>query len=250
MHLEIAVQDVPGAQLAAIHGADRIELCTALQLGGLTPSQGLLASVRGAEPALPIHALIRPRPGDYVYDAATVALMVAEIKGMRDGGATGVVIGALTSADAIDYAAVQTLIAAADGLHITFHRAVDHLSMGDAVAAVPRLAGLGVARILSSGGAARARAGLAQLQAMQEGAAGTLSVMAGGGVDVSDFVAFHEAGLRDVHLSAKRSVNQPTPAPLTEAAQAEDNSYFATDAGLVEQAGLAARTLAELAQLG
>lgn len=243
MHLEIAVQDVPGAQLAAFHGADRIELCAALQLGGLTPSQGLLTSIRGTEPGLPIHTLIRPRPGDYVYDAASVALMVAEIKEMRDGGATGVVIGALTSDDTIDYAVVETLVAAADGLHITFHRAVDHLFRNDAVAAVPHLASLGVARILSSGGSTRAGAGLAQLQAMHEAAAGSLSMMAGGGVDIADFAAFHEAGLRDVHLSAKRIVHHPTPAPLTEAAQAEDNSYFATDASLVEQAGIAARAL-------
>ena len=244
MRLEIAVQDVPGAHLAAAHGADRIELCCALQLGGLTPSQGLLRSVRSAEPALPIHALIRARPGDYVYDAATLALMLAEIKEIRDAGATGVVIGALTPADTIDYAAVQAMVAAADGLHITFHRAVDHLSMNDAVAAVPRLASLGVQRILSSGGALKAGAGLAQLRAMHEAASGTLTIMAGGGVDVADFAAFHDAGLRDVRLSAKRTINKTSPGPLTGAAQAEDNSYFVTDAHMVEQAGIAARALA------
>ncbi|MET4001979.1 MULTISPECIES: copper homeostasis protein CutC [Arthrobacter] len=243
MQLEIAVQDVPGAQLAAAHGAARIELCCALQLGGLTPSQGLLQSVRSAEPALPIHALIRPRPGDYVYDEAAVALMVAEIKAMRDGGATGVVIGALTAADTIDYQSVQTLVAAADGLHITFHRAVDHLSLSDAVAAVPHLADLGVCRILSSGGAASAGTGLEQLQAMHEASAGALSIMAGGGVKISDFAAFYDAGLRDVHLSAKRTLNTRPPGHLTGAALAEDHSYFATDAALVEQAGQAARAL-------
>ncbi|MGA7206525.1 MAG: copper homeostasis protein CutC, partial [Specibacter sp.] len=119
MRLELAVQDVPGAKLAASHGADRIELCCALQMGGLTPSQGLVASVRSAAPGLSVHTLIRPRPGDYVYDEATVALMVAEIKGVRDAGATGVVIGALDAADGIDYAVTEALIKAADGLHIT-----------------------------------------------------------------------------------------------------------------------------------
>lgn len=243
MHLEIAVQDVPGAQLAAAHGADRIELCCALQLGGLTPSQGLIASVKAAAPALPIHALIRPRPGGYVYDRAELALMVAEIKALHDGGATGVVIGALTPQDGIDYAAVETLIGAADGLHITFHRAMDHLSMADAVAAVPRLASLGVQRILSSGGAVRARAGVAQLHALHEAARGALTVMAGGGVDVSDFALFHAAGLRDVHLSAKETINQRPPGPLTDSAAAEDHTFFATDPTLVAAAGQAARTL-------
>lgn len=243
MRLEIAVQDVPGAQLAAAHGADRIELCCALQLGGLTPSHGLLKSVRDAEPNLPIHALVRPRPGDYVYDGAAVALMVEEIKALRDAGATGVVIGALTAADAIDYSTVATLIAAADGLHITFHRAVDHLTLHDAAAAVPRLADLGVQRILSSGGAGRAGEGLTQLRAMHEAAQGRLAVMAGGGVGIGDFSAFHAAGLRDVHLSAKRVVAPNLPEPITAAAQAEDHSYFATDADVVQQAASAARAL-------
>lgn len=244
MRLEIAVQDVPGARLAAANGAARVELCCALQLGGLTPSQGLLKGIRAAEPALPVHTLIRPRPGDYVYDGDAVALMVAEIKEMHDGGASGVVIGALKPGGGIDYAVVETLIAAANGMHITFHRAVDHLSITEASAAVPRLADLGVARILSSGGEVRAGAGLNQLRAMHEAAEGRLDVMAGGGVEIFDFAAFHAAGLRDVHLSAKRTVNEPPPAPLTASAQAEDHSYFATDAALVAEAGKAARALA------
>ncbi|MEO8220202.1 MAG: copper homeostasis protein CutC [Specibacter sp.] len=243
MRLEIAVQDVPGAHLAAAHGATRIELCCALQLGGLTPSQGLVKSVRNAEPDLPIHTLVRPRPGDYIYDGAAVALMVEEIKALRDAGATGVVVGALTDADTIDYATLKTLIAAADGLHITFHRAVDHLKLPDAAAAVPRLADLGVQRILSSGGAARASEGLAQLKAMHEAAQGRLQVMAGGGVDIADFASFHAAGLRDVHLSAKGVITQVLPSPITAAAQAEDHSYFATDAVLVQQAANAVRAL-------
>lgn len=244
MFLEIAVQDVPGAQLAATHGAARIELCCALQLGGLTPSQGLLKSVQLAEPALPIHALVRPRPGDYVYDSAAVALMVQEIRELHDGGATGVVIGALTPEDGIDYAAVEAMIAAAQGMHVTFHRAIDHLFLSDAVKAVPRLAELGVQRILSSGGASRAGKGVEQLAAMHHSAEGRLSIMAGGGVQTSDFATFRAAGLNDVHLSAKRTVSQPTRDPLTASARAEDNSYFATDADIVKDAAETAQALA------
>lgn len=245
MQLEIAVQDVPGATLAATLGAARIELCCALQLGGLTPSQGLLKSVHDAEPRLPIHALIRPRPGDYVYDEAAVALMAAEIKEVHSGGAAGVVIGALTPVGGIDYAAVETLVVAAEGLHITFHRAVDHLTFADAVAAVPRLADLGVQRILSSGGAGRAGEGLHQLIAMHEAAAGRLTVMAGGGVDIADIATFHAAGLRDVHLSAKRNICHLPPAPMTASALAQDHSYFSTDAGLVKQAAQAVQKTQE-----
>ncbi|UIK90089.1 copper homeostasis protein CutC [Arthrobacter polaris] len=243
MFLEFAVQDVPGAELAATHGAARIELCCALQLGGLTPSQGLLVSVLLAEPTLPVHALIRPRPGDYVYDSAALSLMVQEIKQLHDGGATGVVIGALTPEDGIDYAAVETMIAAAQGMHITFHRAIDHLSLDNAVAAVPRLAELGVQRILSSGGAARAGEGVAQLAAMHASAAGTLAIMAGGGVQIADFSTFRAVGLNDVHLSAKRTINRPTTGDLTASASVEDNSYYTTDAELIQRAGQTALAL-------
>ncbi|WP_449372907.1 copper homeostasis protein CutC [Arthrobacter psychrolactophilus] len=243
MELEIAVQDVTGARLAAIHGADRVEVCCALQLGGLTPSHGLLTSIRAAVPDLPLHVLIRPRPGDYVYDAATVALMVAEIQAVHDAGASGVVIGALTSEDQIDYATVAVLIAATQGLHITFHRAIDHLSLDDAVAAVPRLAELGVQRILSSGGAARAGEGRAQLRAMHQAAKGQLRIMAGGGVEISDFADFNDDGLCDVHLSAKATIDIAPPRPWTQAAAAEDPSYFVTDPQLVSHAGRAVLAL-------
>jgi copper homeostasis protein len=168
--------------------------------------------------------------------------MAAEIAAVRDAGASGVVIGALTADGALDYAVTEQLVAAADGLHITFHRAIDHLGVADAVAAVPRLAELGVQRVLSSGGASRAGAGLEQLAAMA-GAAGHLDIMAGGGVDIADFAAFHAAGLRDVHLSAKRVVGLSRPRPVTSAALAEDPSYFATDAELVS---LAASTVGAL----
>lgn len=233
MQLEIAVQDVAGASLAAKYGADRIELCCALQMGGLTPSQGLLNSVHQAQPNLPIHVLIRPRPGDYVYDEATVELMKAEIAACREGGATGVVIGALTADGAIDVRAVAALIDAAKGMHVTFHRAVDHLSDEAAVAAVELLSDLGVNRILTSGGASRAGAGLARLTAMRDSAQGRLSIMAGGGVDIADIPSFHAIGLNDVHLSAKRVIELEQPQPTTSAARAEDSSYYATDEELL-----------------
>ncbi|WP_258067201.1 copper homeostasis protein CutC [Arthrobacter sp. GMC3] len=243
MQLEIAVQDVPGARLAAQYGADRIELCCALQMGGLTPSAGLLNSVHQAHPELPIHVLIRPRPGDYVYDADTVELMKAEIAACRDGGATGVVIGALTAAGAIDTDVTQALITAAHGLHITFHRAIDHLDDASAIAAVALLADLGVNRILSSGGASRAGDGIQRLAAMHDAAQGRLSIMAGGGVDITDFPTFFALGITNVHLSAKRVIDHSQGEQHTSAALAEDASYYATDENLVS---LAASTVGAL----
>lgn len=243
MQLEIAVQDVPGAELAAKYGVDRIELCCALQMGGLTPSGGLVASVCEKVPEMPVHALVRPRPGDYVYDPATVRLMVAEIKALRDGGAFGVVIGALTADGRIDYAAVETMVRAADRMHVTFHRAIDHLRFSDVLAAVPRLADLGVARILSSGGATRAGDGAAQLATMQINAPVNLEIMAGGGVDIADFTTFKDAGLRNVHLSAKRNVGVAQAQAFTAVAHAQDLSYYATDEDLVALAASAIQQL-------
>jgi len=243
MQLEIAVQDVPGARLAARYGAARIELCCALQMGGLTPSQGLLNSVHQAHPELPIHVLIRPRPGDYVYDAATVELMKAEISACREGGATGVVIGALTAAGAVDVPVTKALIAAARGLHITFHRAIDHLGDDAAIAAVVLLADLGVSRILTSGGASRAGDGAKRLAAMHEAGGGRLTIMAGGGVDIADFPTFFALGINDVHMSAKRVIDHGTGGPATSAALADDTSYYATDEELVALAAAAVGAL-------
>ncbi|GAA5229594.1 copper homeostasis protein CutC [Arthrobacter cryoconiti] len=243
MQLEIAVQDVPGAELAAKYGVNRIELCCALQVGGLTPSAGLIVSVRNKVPEMPVHALVRPRPGDYVYDPATVRLMVEEIKALRDGGAFGVVIGALTADGRIDYAAVETMVKAAERMHVTFHRAIDHLRFSEVLAAVPRLADLGVGRILSSGGATRAGDGVAQLNAMQVLAPANLEIMAGGGVDIADFATFKDAGLRNVHLSAKRNVGDLQAQTFTAVASAQDLSYYATDEDLVALAASAVQLL-------
>ncbi|WP_035749124.1 copper homeostasis protein CutC [Arthrobacter sp. 35W] len=242
MQLEIAVQDAQGARLAQSLGADRVELCCALQLGGLTPSGGLLDSVLEAAPGLPVHVLIRPRPGDYVYDRDAVELMAREIRSVARSGATGVVIGALTADGALDTAVVERLLAEANGLHTTFHRAIDHLDDDDALAAVSTLAGLGFGRILSSGGALRAGDGVDRLGAMVKAASGRLSIMAGGGVDIADFPAFSAAGLKDVHLSAK-AVRHHQGEARTSVGASDDPAYHITDEALVRSAVAGAAAL-------
>ncbi|NDZ74959.1 copper homeostasis protein CutC, partial [Streptomyces sp. SID10362] len=141
--LEIAVVSPAGARTAREHGADRVELCTGLELGGLTPSTAAVEAAVESGP--PVHVLVRCRPGDFVYDGEEVALMAAEVRAALRAGARGVVVGALTPDGALDTNALATLAGAArdtdPAAQVTLHRAVDQAS--DPVAAVAALPGLG-----------------------------------------------------------------------------------------------------------
>ena len=151
-----------------------------------------------------IHPLIRCRAGGFVYDADELDVHLRDVRALVRAGASGVVVGALTLAGEVDAGAVSRLVDAADGAEVTFHRAVDVLA--DPSAAVEVLCGLGVTRVLTSGGAARSIDGVARLARMVEVAAGRLQVMAGGGVRAVDVAALLAAGVDAVHLSAKGCV--------------------------------------------
>lgn len=198
--LEIAVQDPAGAAVAREAGADRVELCSALDVGGLTPSIGLVEATVAT--GIPVHVLIRPRPGAFRYSATEVSLMVRDIEAVVDAGAAGVVVGALTADDALDRHALAALCDAAEGREVTAHRCVDVLP--DPAGAVLPLTRLGITRVLSSGGAATAARGLDTLARMVAAADGRLQVMAGGAVAPGDIPALAQAGVAAVHLSARR----------------------------------------------
>ncbi|MCB7135175.1 copper homeostasis protein CutC [Cellulosimicrobium marinum] len=215
--LEIAVQDPAGVGVAATVGARRVELCTGLgATGGLTPGAGLVeaalhasaeaARAAGAGPE--VHVLVRPRPGGFVYAADELDVQVREVRAAVAAGAHGVVVGALTPQGRVDEDAVAALVAAAGDAEVTFHRALDVVP--DALAALDRLAALGVRRVLTSGGAPRSIDGVDRLAHLARHAHdvldGSLQVMAGGGVRVEDVPALVAAGVDAVHLSAKRVV--------------------------------------------
>ncbi|WFN91306.1 copper homeostasis protein CutC [Gordonia sihwensis] len=183
------MQDAEGAATARANGADRVELCTALGVtGGLTPSAGLLDAVCAV--GIDVHALIRTRPGGFVYSDAEVDVLAADVAAaVRLAvrlGARGVVIGALHADGTVDAGATGRLLAAARDaeqragrrIDVTFHRAID--AAADPIAALTVLAGLGVDRVLTSGGAARAGDGLDVLRALVAADTG-VEVMAGGG---------------------------------------------------------------------
>jgi len=211
--LEIAVQDLAGYRVAADAGAVRVELCAALAAtGGVTPSAGLLAALvaerdaRAARGATPpgVHVLVRPRPGGFVYDGDELDVQVRDVRAAVAAGADGVVVGPLSAAGQVDGAALAALVEAADGREVTFHRAVD--SVDDPFGVLDALAAAGVTRVLSSGGADRSIDGVRRLAAMVEHTAGSVQVMAGGGVRPVDIGALVAAGVDAVHLSASRPV--------------------------------------------
>jgi copper homeostasis protein len=197
--LEICIDDPASLDAAIAGGADRIELCAALELGGLTPSAAMLA--RGVASGLPVHAMIRPRAGGFVLDEGEAALMIDEIGRMIAGGAAGVVVGALLPDSTLDRAALARFREAARDAAIVLHRAVDLTP--DPVAAVAAARALGFDAVLSSGGALTATEGAPVLRRMVETAGEALDVIAGAGVtfdNVAQLVA--ETGVRAVHGSA------------------------------------------------
>ena len=241
MLLEIAVTSSSGVAIAAQEGAHRVELTTALELGGLTPSQGLMeAGMEAAGGAVEVHPLIRCRPGDFLYSAEELGLMEREVRTLISQGATGVVVGALTADGEIDREALLRLSAAArdvrDGVELTLHRAIDQVR--DAESALDTVIGLGFTRVLSSGQRPTVAAGLQQLESMRRHAQGRIQIMAGGGLSLEDIPAVQAAGLDAVHLSAKKVIStaQGEAVSLGAADGADPTAYLVTDADVVRAA--------------
>jgi copper homeostasis protein len=177
--VEAAVESLDDARAAVEGGAGRLELCARLDLGGTTPDLALLQSVV-ATASVPVLAMIRPRGGDFVYSAAEIEGMHAGVGAALRAGASGVVLGALDATSGIDVAATRSLVRAARGAPVTFHRAIDETP--DPLAALDLLIDLGVARVLTSGGATSAEQGIDGLAALVRRAAGRIAIVAGGGV--------------------------------------------------------------------
>ncbi|MET3898841.1 copper homeostasis protein [Devosia sp. UYZn731] len=176
--LEICVDNAEGLAAAIAGGADRIELCSALELGGLTPSPGLIR--QAAKASIPVYAMVRPRPGDFIFGGADVEIMLAEIDIIREAGLAGVVLGASLSGGALDEQTLRRLTTHAAGLGTTLHRAIDLVPDFDL--AVDLAADLGFERVLTSGGARHAVEGMDTIAAMIERAAGRIGILAGSGV--------------------------------------------------------------------
>lgn len=202
--LEVAVDDTHGLAAAVAGGADRVELCAALEIGGLTPSAGLMQVASGS--GVPCHAMIRPRSGGFCYDPAELAVMRSDIAAARNAGLAGVVFGALTPEGTLDLTAMRDLckVAKAAGLGVTLHRAFDLVQ--DWRAALDAAVDLGVERILTSGAALTAPAGAGRLAQVMDHAGGRIIVMPGAGISAETLGALAALPLREVHASCGAEV--------------------------------------------
>ena len=161
--LEVCVDSLASARAAKQGGADRLEFCSALAVGGLTPYADLLRQIK-AELDLPVRCLMRPRAGDFLYTRDELELLCRQIETLRSAGADGFVIGALTPEGALDLPAMRTLLDACGGAPVTLHRCID--VSRDLCATYRAAAALGIDTVLTSGGAGSCRKGISQLAAL------------------------------------------------------------------------------------
>ncbi|HBF28092.1 copper homeostasis protein CutC [Rhizobium sp.] len=204
--LEVCVDDVAGMQAAIAGGADRIELCTALACGGLTPPMGLMELA--SEAPIPVFAMIRPRSGSFVFSRDEIRLMIADITAARRARLAGVVLGASLIDGRLDCDVLRQLVEAADGMDLTLHRAFDLVP--DQLTALVEAQSLGFRRILTSGGQMTAREGLDALKQLVSASQGRTSIMPGGGVSVDNLSDFATFGMVEFHASCS-SLATPVP---------------------------------------
>jgi copper homeostasis protein len=204
MLVEACVDSVQGALAAEQAGAGRLELCANLIEGGTTPSGGMMRAVVRCV-RLPVFPIVRPRGGDFVYDAADIEVMLRDIEFAKGCDVHGIVSGALNPNGTIDEDGTSALLEAAHPLPFTFHRAFDVTR--DLDESLDTLQALGVHRVLTSGGAAAAHEGAEMLARLVRRGGDRIVVMAGGGVrrdNVSALVT--TSRVKEVHLRGSRRV--------------------------------------------
>ena len=205
MLLEICANSYQSAINAQEAGAHRIELCSELAVGGITPSHGGIEQVM-RDLTIPVFVLIRPRSGDFSYTESEFETMLLDIAFCKSIGVQGIVSGVLLPDFTIDKIRTQQLIEASTGMAFTFHRAFDWVADVDTNLKV--LIDLGVNRILTSGQQANAIAGLDTLKDLKRKAGNALKIMPGGGVNITNIDAFIAAGFDEIHTSASSPLAQ------------------------------------------
>ena len=197
--LEVCTGSLASVEAAAEGGAERIELCAALPLDGLTPSLGTLRLVRQRWPQLRIYVLVRPREGDFVYSHAELRAMALDIEAAKPY-ADGFVSGALTPEGDIDMMATEVLVRQSGDKPFTFHRAFDHCRQP--LVALEQLIRLGCSRILTSGQQPTALAGIDLLRRLNDVSSGRIIIMPGGGVNAENArLILDQTGCSEIHGS-------------------------------------------------
>jgi len=199
MKIEICANSYASAINAEKAGADRIELCVELAVGGITPSYGLLKRVMN-DLTIPVNVLIRPRSGDFTYDATEFDVMKSDIELCKKLGCSGIVSGVLNTDFTIDVERTKELIALTKPLSFTFHRAFDWTP--DPFTALAKLIDMNVDMVLTSGQETNVEKGMSLLEQLRKIAGDRLVILPGGGVTNASIVEFKNNNFKAVHFSA------------------------------------------------
>lgn len=205
MHLEICAANIQSAINAEKAGAHRIELCSELAVGGITPSFGMLKTVLETV-SLPVFVLIRPRSGNFTYTKHEFEAMKADILQCKSMGCSGIVSGILIGDNTVDLERTRELVELSKPLPFTFHRAFDWVIKP--MEAIDQLAEIGVNRILTSGQQPNAEQGLRLLVQLKEYANKRLIVLPGGGINADNAKLFKQNGFIEIHASASALISK------------------------------------------
>jgi copper homeostasis protein len=232
MLVEVCANSVESAQNAQNAGADRIELCTELGVGGVTPSYGLLKQIK-QRITLPVNVLVRPRSGDFTYSVAEFDAMLQDIDLCVELGFQGVVSGVLHKDFTLDLARTRQLIDRSNGLKFTFHRAFDWVK--NPFETLQQLETMGVDTILSSGQRNSALEGFELLSELHDRSSQCI-LMPGGGIRPDNVKIFKDQGFQAIHLSAiqfKKTLPIPPLVSMFSSTIPKDDEIGVSDAELI-----------------
>jgi copper homeostasis protein len=220
---ELCAETFQACLAARKGGADRIELCSALSEDGLTPSHGLIrAAVERS--GLPVHVLLRPRSGNFVYTADEFAMICDDLLHARELGASGFALGVLHADGTVDAERTRELVTYAAPLQVTFHRAFDLTPSLDE--ALETIIAVGCHRILTSGGEPDVTAGTASLARLVKLAGGRIDIAAGGGLRLNNAASVaHSTKARHFHGSVRRKVSHTARSAHERTLASQDSEY-------------------------
>ncbi len=227
--VEVCVDSLTSAINAQKGGADRLEVCQDLQLGGTTPSYGLVTAIL-EKVNLPVVAMVRPRAADFCYNDDQYAVMLNDIAVFKRLGVNAIVTGILTPQGTLDKVRLAEIVAVAAPTKVVLHRAFDMTK--DLNQALADAAELGIVRVLTSGGAQNVKLGMANLKHLFAQNV-NIEIMPGSGVDTDVLAELVKIGVKQIHLSGKNSVasvmQYRRPNICMASSQVEDYHYQVTD---------------------
>ena len=199
MIVEVCASNYQSAINAQEAGAHRIELCSELAVGGITPSYGLIRQVV-ARLSIPVFVLVRPRSGNFTYTDAEIDIIKQDIEMCKDLGCAGIVSGVLKADNKVDVERTKALVEYSKPLNFTFHRAFDWVP--NPTEALQQLKAIGVDRVLTSGQESSAKDGIILLSELKAKAQNTIGILPGGGIKPNNAALFKQAGFQEIHVSA------------------------------------------------